>query len=272
MRPVLLALALAGWSAPALAQTVPVAFTPPAQVKLLDSAVLVSGSGKGDGTDCAGAFKLALADAKSTAEKKKCPVLVAVYGDKPSGDWTSATSVSCSQKGKHAVVKLTALAVHPGDGAAWPTISGARQAAIVRALVGEDGAGQVNHVQIDALTGRAWFAFEVGGREESFNPQVSRNTRAVRMLQQMIEPKIAGVVAKVAPLSEITGIHMHAEDNHIVGSTDTPETFHVYVPTEVAQGFAKGSIKEQALADRSVILWQGDAKPEEIRVSFAQAK
>ena len=273
MRP-MFALAVLGFSAPALAQTTPVDFTPPAQVNLFESAAMFGGNGKVSGDDCAGAYKAAMEDAQATATKKKV-TLVAVYDDKKAPEWTSITKVDCDNKGgKKSTVHLTLLGVRQGDGAAYPDISGERAAQIVGGLIMGNSllSMQVGQMHIDAFQDHPYYSFNSGLREAAFGPGDNRNTRAVAVFRELLTPKIATLIDNVEPLSEIYGLHLYASDKHIDQAKEVVETFHLYVPTPVARGFVNGELSEQDLVDRSSVMYDTGSMPVKTDVDFVQAK
>jgi len=249
---------------PALAEDVSVSFSPPDPIALFDSAKLLDVKGRG-GT-CAEAAKDALDTAKTKAGKKGDMVVVGIYPDHPGDVWDTVDTLDCRTGGKNPIVKLTALAVHPGDG--FPKVTGAREAEIVGELAHDDPVlpTPVGQIELVQLNGHVFYSLTTG-HKETFAPGVIRVERALESLRADIEPNLDHWIPRIADISEITGLRVvvsvslsewddasRAPQGSAASGASTSvamhgESYEFYIPTRAGAAFVSGKLNERQLTD-----------------------
>lgn len=264
--------------APSLAfaqSNVATGFEAPGDVALFESIRFVDGKAKIKGGSCEDAVAEAIAEMQAKAQKKKHPVVVAVYDERPKdANFMSHAEVACETKGKNTMVKVEGLAVAPGQDAAFAKVPGERIAEIAGSLTSGGGMVQAQLQAIDLIAYKGGVYYRTTrSREDVWPYGPNRNTRAVTLFREQITPGIEYLSGLVEPVPEIKGVYVIGYAKIMEKGEEVDERFHLYLPTASAVSFAAGDITEQEVIDAGAFLHQkAGGRPVKMDISFIDAE
>lgn len=251
--------------ASAMAEKVKPDFTAPTEVKMFESIRLVNGKGKIKGGSCADAAAAAMADMQAMAAKKKHPVIVALYDERPKFDLSATVDeVTCEAKGKNMLVKMEGMAIREGGSSAFPTISPERTIAIADALVVEGAMVQVQLQWTNIEDRQGQLYYKAGSsRDEVFDRTWTKNSRGVELFRSDISRQARAIGASLTSVPEVSGVHLYASCKYInKKGEEKSESWNFYVTTEATTQFSEGNMSEQEFVNSGTLLHAYAGKPE----------
>lgn len=254
---------------PALAERLPSGHDVPSDVGLFTRARLISAVGKST-RGCNHAVQAAMTELDVELRDQGLDRIVAVWSQGTRSGWTPGEAVECKDKGgKKQVVRVQALAVEEGSGAAFPHVAGSRILEILDATVG-DAAMMPNQL----LAGHGFVSFQerlylrrpTHGVKDPVHGSPSE--RAVKAFHQSLVPSLSSTVTVLADVPEAYGVELRLTHTRKVGDRNETERFIYRLPASAVRGIVDGALSPQEALQRGAVLRSGKGVSTPIRLEI----
>jgi len=245
----------------ASAQMIPHGHTVPDTVPLFQKVRYTTAEGKVKQGGCEAALTAAWADLNNRLNPDKADRLIAIWPYKGRTTWEPADEVECQQKGKKTLVVMEALIARPGQGPAYPEISGNRVLEIIQQVAGGGGGSFSFALQlsIEEVDGKAWLR-QSGAPYESSKP-VRDGLVPQILLNNRIVPGLHEHARKLKNVPELHGLVLGQSLWDESGEKRVYHRLTLFIPRGPLLKYHAGGLNERQLIARSKIYYEGPRRP-----------
>lgn len=238
-----------------------------AEIRLFTSAVYTNGKGTNEDGNCEIAAEEAFSDLLEHArDRERAAVVIASYTPSTWDEPTATFECELSRRGQ-AKVWVGGLVVTPADSAPFPPISVERGVEIAATL--ESAGGKVHRLRIVGVADEPWLQVGSVSAGEKLNTlHFDRNGRGTYAFNDAVAPLLREWSSALTTIPEISGVEITVtvkSENFATEKEKRKEAYRFRIATADIEEFSAGSLADQDLLDRAVILYAESDRDEPLQ-------